>query len=188
MIIVPIGIDCAISDFLNRHKLRKFSLPFDWIVTYNSVHDIINNSFEDFIPDISGSGRIRNDNYNVLFMHDHFPEDSEKYKRRINRLYEILNNTNDEVVFVRRSHLTRHHGESKNITNDFDDSKKLCSLLQEKYPKLKFKIVLVLMCGNCFNHEKIYKHPNIEVHNICSQKADNSEFHNFMDTIVNLFK
>jgi hypothetical protein len=188
MIIIPIGIDCSISSFLIRNGLRKISLPFDWVVTYTGVHDIIDDLFKDYIPDCHGSGKILNKNYNVLFIHDNFPEDKEKYIRRINRLNDILTNSDEEVIFMRRSHLTRHHDEYDNITNDFEDSKKLSLLLQDKYPKLKFKIVLILMCGECFNHNINYEYQNIEVYNISSNTVDNCEFDSFMDKIVTNFK
>ena len=45
MIIIPIGIDCAVADFLNKFKLRNNSYPFDWVVTYTGINDIIENSF-----------------------------------------------------------------------------------------------------------------------------------------------
>ena len=50
MIIVPIGIDCGVADILKKYKIRKFALPFDWVVTYNGIKNIIENDFADFLP------------------------------------------------------------------------------------------------------------------------------------------
>jgi hypothetical protein len=41
MIIIPIGIDCGNSDFLKKYNIRKFALPFDWVVTYNGISNIL---------------------------------------------------------------------------------------------------------------------------------------------------
>ena len=33
-IIVPIGVDCGVANFLRDNGYRNFSLPFDWVVSY----------------------------------------------------------------------------------------------------------------------------------------------------------
>ena len=53
MIIIPLGIDCIIAEFL-----RNRSYPFDWVLTYSGVHKIIDNNFIDFIPNDFSSGQI----------------------------------------------------------------------------------------------------------------------------------
>jgi hypothetical protein len=49
MIIVPIGIDCGFASLLQKYNLRHFSLPFDWIVSYNGISQIIENNFDNFL-------------------------------------------------------------------------------------------------------------------------------------------
>jgi hypothetical protein len=40
-IFIPIGSDCYTTFGLKDNNLRFQSLPFDWIVTYNGIYDII---------------------------------------------------------------------------------------------------------------------------------------------------
>lgn len=45
MIYIPIGTDCHPAGNLNSLKLRKFSLPFDWlfITEPNKIFEYLNN-------------------------------------------------------------------------------------------------------------------------------------------------
>jgi hypothetical protein len=85
----------------------------------------------------------------------------------------------------------RHHLECADISNDFEDAKKLNDVLISKYENLKFKIILILMCQKCFSDKEYYgpvdKYPNIEIHNISSKNPDNNEFDIYMAKIVNRF-
>ena len=195
MIIIPIGIDCAIADFLNKNNLRNSSYPFDWVLTYSGIHKIIDNNFIDFIPnDFSSiSGQILNTTYDVLFLHEKSPDDKLKYERRILRFKTLLENSKEEIIFLRRSHLLGHHEQHKytKTSNDVEDAKKLNNILKLKYHNLKFKIILILMCDKCFSDKEyndfINIYPNIEIHNISSNNPDNNEFYKYMDSIINKF-
>jgi len=190
MIIIPIGIDCAIAEFLNNNNLRNRSYPFDWVVTYSGVHNIIDNNFIDYIPDDFSSGKILNTIYDVLFLHEKSPDDKLKYERRILRFNTLLEDSKEEIIFCRRSHLLGHH-EYTNISNDVEDAKKLNDILKSKYQNLKYKIILILMCDKCFSNKEyndlIDIYPNIEIHNISSNNPDNNKFYKYMDTIINKF-
>ena len=193
MIIIPIGIDCIIADFLSKNNLRNKSYPFDWVLTYSGVHKIIDNNFIDFIPNDFSSEQILNTTYDVLFLHEKSPDDKLKYERRILRLKTLLENSKEEIIFLRRSHLVGHHEQHEytNTSNDVEDAKKLNNLLKLKYHNLKFKIILILMCDKCFSGKEyndfINIYPNIEIHNISSNNHDNNEFYKYMDTIINKF-
>ena len=108
MIIVPIGIDCGVADILKKYKIRKFALPFDWVVTYNGIKNIIENDFADFLPH-NIVYRENNDivvfnKYDVKFIHDKFNEsDIEKYNRRIARFKDLLNNK-ELIIFLKKGH------------------------------------------------------------------------------------
>ena len=127
VLFVPIGIDCGVAENLKKHNLRSFSLPFDWIVSYNGITDIIKNDFTKFFPDLSNSiiiddiPNVFNDNYGIKFIHDKFPDENvyNKYIRRINRFKDILNNTNDLIVFIKKGHAHHNHNEYK-IKDDID--------------------------------------------------------------------
>jgi antitoxin component YwqK of YwqJK toxin-antitoxin module len=176
MIYVPIGIDCDVVDFLKKYNLRKMSLPFDWSVSYNGVSKCIDCDFKHFTDPLNES---RINEQDVYFFHDFhdkntFILDKEKYNRRCNRLLTILKEceTNGEYIcFIRKGHLKMHHsehnGKYNEIKSDIEDAESLNSVLCNKYPQLKYKIIIILGCPNCFNKEIIYKSKfkNIEIHN-----------------------
>ena len=41
-----------------------------------------------------------------------------------------------------------HNGKYSNITNDIDDAEKLNTILSNKYPQLKYKIIVIWFVGN----------------------------------------
>jgi hypothetical protein len=185
-IFIPIGSDCYTTFGLKDNNLRFQSFPFDWIVTYNGIYEIIKNDFIDFIPtnqltdqniyneynniiNINGendllmdthNNSILNNKYKILFYHNKFPDDNEKIQRRIIRFNEILQKSENKVIFIRKTHLQHHHTELKNffssneIINEIEEAEKLDILLQTKYPKLDFQIILILFCKN-FNFRSI---------------------------------
>ena len=134
MIIVPIGVDCGLANLLKKYNLRKFSLPFDWIVTYSSISKIIQNDFKNFL-EYTNTNKI-NKLYNLCFYHNTFPEDYEKMNRRINRLIDLLNNSEEEIIFFRKGHAFHHHNECHKhglqLSNDIIDSEKLNIELKKK--------------------------------------------------------
>lgn len=184
MIIIPIGIDCGIAEILRKYKIRTMAFPFDWIVSYFGITKILKNDFKDYIPDIKdsvgiydGCHNIFNHFYGTKFIHDKFPEKEEydKYERRINRFKDILNNSTDEIIFFKKGHAYHNHGEY-NFKDDIDDVVELNNYLKDNYINLKYKIVLVLLCYNCYcnnNLEKIkddkiivYKHLITDIRSI----------------------
>jgi hypothetical protein len=64
-------------------------------------------------------------------------------------------------------HHSEHSGKYNDIKSDIDDAESLNKVLCNKYPQLKFKIILILGCGACFNKDIIYKGDsvNIDIHN-----------------------
>lgn len=171
--IIPIGIDCTVADFFRKYNLRNIALPFDWNVTYNGVSKCIDNNFKSFTELLND----RLNNYDVCFYHDFdnklsFDEDKQKYIRRCNRLINILETSKENIIFCRKGHSIHHHyehnGKYCNIKNDIDDVEELNIILSNKYPHLKYKIIVILICEKCFNLHKIYKSnsPNIEIYNI----------------------
>ena len=162
-VFVSIGIDCDVAKFLKRHNVRNMAFPFDWNVSYNGVSKCFENNFANFSFQ---SNKINK--YDVYFHHD-FQNDTtintdvEKYNRRCERLINILETTNDTILFIKKGHISRHHiepyGQDK-IANDIEDVEHLNNILRHKYPQLKYKIVLGLGCDICFSKDTIYKSNN----------------------------
>jgi len=178
--IVPIGVDCGMANFCKKHNLRYTSFPFDWNVTYNGVSECINDNFNNFIP----NEYERINAYDIFFLHDFentYHEDVIKYKRRIQRLQNILETT-EEIIFCRKGHSPHHHYEHNekysNIKSDIKDAEDLDRILSNKYPNLNYKIIVILVCEKCFDSNKIYKSNSdkIEIHNISSPVVDDAKF------------
>lgn len=191
MIIIPIGIDCGTADYLKRHNLRMFSLPFDWCLPYNGVSEIIKNNFVDFLPD--DNSNISN-KYKVVFIHNNFPEDNQKMNRRCRRFIDLLNNIEETFIFFKKGHAKHNHSEALNVNceikNDILDSEELYIFLKEQFPKLKFKIIIALNCEECFECDRHYtsSFKDIIIYNITTKNAilDINKFENIFTMIYNI--
>jgi hypothetical protein len=189
--IIPIGIDCGMADFLRKNNLRSLALPFDWNVTYNGVSECIDDNFKFFIEPLNN----RFNKYGTYFTHDFenidlLNEDKEKYTIRCQRFCSILEECKDEIIFCRKGHASHNHFDYNvnNITNDIDDAEKLDIVLQKRYPMLKYKIIVILVCGKCFNSTQTYKgnSDRIEIYNIATAQADATMFENLCRDIFKL--
>jgi hypothetical protein len=191
--IIPIGVDCGMAGFCQKYNLRNVSLPFDWAVTYNGVSKCIDDNFKLFVEPIND----RINEYDIYFHHDFegeysFNEDKAKYIRRCQRLMNILETSSEEIIFCRKGHACRHHREHNNkycnITNDIDDAEKLDTILSNKYPELKYKIIVILVCGECFNVNNTYKSNSdkLTIYNIAT--TDEAEDGVFEECFRSIFK
>jgi hypothetical protein len=168
MIFISLGIDCGPATILNKLQLRNCSFPFDWTVTYEGVTNIIKNNFNNYFPEIYNNKYQKLNNANgILFLHNQFPNDIEQMKNRIVKFKNILEFSNEKIIFIRKSHGEHHHKEYNNIINDIDDTINLDILFKEKYPNLIYEIHLFLICGDCFVNVKYENSSsNIKIYNI----------------------
>ena len=157
---------------MRKYNLHSITLPFDWNITFEGIFNIINNNFIDYIPIDS----IKN-KYGVEFVHDIFPKDKDKYERRIIRLKNILETSTNEIFFMRKSHIHNHHLAYENIVDEIKDIQNLDILLKEKYPNLNYKIILFLICCNCYDKNQIYNvlSKNIIIFNLVTSNVDDIE-------------
>ena len=202
---VSIGIDCGTANILKELGLRKCSLPFDWVVTYEGVTNIIRNNFKNYLPEnnLNNDYEKMNKKSGTFFMHNEFPRDLETMNRRIDRFKYILESSNEKIVFVRKSHGSHHHTtidkrnkytqDPINLCNDIQDAKKLDLLLCEKYPNLEYEIHVILICDKCFtnvNIDESISH-NIRIHNVSRPYPENVNMTNpyyFDDICKQIFK
>lgn len=185
-IFISLGLGCQVATQIKDAGFRQFSLPFDWVVPYSGVSSIIKNNFCNYIP----NGIFTNSNNDshpvslethTIFPHNKFPQDTEKMKRRINRFIDLLNSTDKELIFIKRGHMDQHHNAeclikyNWNICNDIDECKEIFIFLKNKYPNLKFKIILLLLCSKCFDVNTNYICENIEIHNVSNANTSFQE-------------
>jgi hypothetical protein len=199
MIFVSIGIDCDVANFLNKYNLRNMSLPFDWNVSYNGVSKCVDCDFNNFTDPLD---KDKINEQDVYFHHDFekvndteaIIADKEKYHRRCDRLINLFKNceiSKEYIIFIRKGHMCYHHeeqnGKYQNITDDYEDAEKLNKILSNKYPCLKYKIILVLGCTKCFKKDTSYVKDvnNIEVYNnICEIGEDRNKL--FDECLLNI--
>jgi hypothetical protein len=74
------------------------------------------------------------------------------------------------------------------IKSDIDDAEHLSVVLENRYPNLKYKIIVILSCGKCFNSSEIYKSisDKIEIHNIATPTVNDTLFENCCRNIFNV--
>ena len=129
--IITIGYDCQISKFVKYYLgLHVFSSPFEWNITKDvkTVIDIINHNFDNFITENiilekhpnpmyqnTGTEWGYSNQYGIGLVHDTIPyikngirfinkkEVVEKYKRRIQRFYNIFREA-DLIIIIRGEH------------------------------------------------------------------------------------
>ena len=166
---ISLGVDCGTANILNSLGLRKKSLPFDWVVTYEGITNIINDNFINFLPEMNDNVYEKlNKNSGTLFLHNNFPDDIEQMNKRISRFKQILETSDEKIIFVRKSHGSHHHIEYNNVINDIDDMINLDILLSTKYTNLIYEIHIILICDKCFTNMVINENipNNIKIHNI----------------------
>ena len=114
--IVSLGFFCSVAMELERIGLRGYSLPFDWVISGNlaSVLTLIATRFEGFVSERDmyqefdiNPAYYHNKTCDIHFYHDftashplndQFASFSDKYARRINRFYKVIE---EPTIFVR---------------------------------------------------------------------------------------
>jgi len=193
MIIIPIGVDCGAAVFLRKYNLRNLAFPFDWVISYNGVSKCIEDEFKHFTDPLINTINI----YDICFHHDFkndlfVEEERAKYNKRCKRLIDILESSSEEIIFFRKGHSPHHHHEHNDkyidIANDIEDAEKLDIIISNKYPNLNYKIIIFLVCGNCFDSNHIYTSTSdkIEIYNISTACVDDKLFETTACAVFNV--
>lgn len=111
--IIPIGSNCRSGMALRDLGLRKKAFPLDWtLTTSRSIYECFLNNFENFLDyetcreqnlkHIVDFKHIINHKYNVNITHEpKLNQDAiEKYKRKVNNLYDSIESSN-KVLLIR---------------------------------------------------------------------------------------
>jgi hypothetical protein len=157
--IVPIGSNCQPAFELQRKSKRVVAFPFDWAVLYRDVTRIFQNDLKDLYV---FHEKDYNHDYQIKFHHHQDGSENSKGKieRRSRRLLDILEKSEDKVIFIRWGHTDDHHKEYTKKQYDggyseLNDMKKLEELFKKKYPNLNFCIYLFLVCEKCRHCENV---------------------------------
>lgn len=84
MIYISLGVDCGTANGLKALGKRTCSLPFDWVVTYKGITNIVKNEFNNYAPftKMNKTNKYLDDAYGVLFIHNNFPDDLDQIKKK----------------------------------------------------------------------------------------------------------
>lgn len=161
--IISIGQDCGVGRALRTLKYKDASYPFDWSVSLlDFIIESFKNDFNNFNNVLDICSNIENEkkkpqiNNKMYFYHDLYYSEIinnsknkadfyEKYSRRIKRLLELLN-SDLKILFIRKCPIDK-----------IKDIEKLYYIIKNKYPKLKFKIMLINNINDKSNNENIIK-------------------------------
>lgn len=172
--IIPIGSFCVTAVNLRRFKLRKYSLPFDWLagLEIDLILKLLESNFDDFLnvenlelfQKSEGHDIYINKLNNIKFFHDFlsgenlkdFDEVKEKFNRRIERLYNVINEA-ENVLFV---HSTMHGITTQKCLEVYE---KLQNIFKGKNINLLFlnlsKDFKQLECYNVFENVLLFDTP-----------------------------
>lgn len=147
---IPLGSRCTSAIVCRFASLHEESLPFDWTIplTPDKTLKILKNNFDEFIPEniIQGES-VRNDFYGINLAHfrshKSVSEGVEKYKLRINRFKNMMNNSRHKYfIYVNEDFLYNPlYRDCQFNSKKFDDILILENYLKERYPHLSFNIL-----------------------------------------------
>lgn len=189
--IIPIGSNCRIGIALRDCKKRPHALPFDWMLsTMKSVNELFDNDFEDFMNRdvcvqktfaLKGGKKhtyVLNEKYNLNITHESSLNDKciDKYKKRVDRMYDILKNKDNKVLFIRntldgviKDELHKHYLSTEKDYSDFDPKhiERFNSIIKSKF-ELDYDILVI-------NHTKSIDFSSDNIYNVTStiEQKDN---------------
>lgn len=205
-IIISLGEDCACSTYMKMHKLRFLSLPFDWLTnaSLETRFDLVLNNFKDFLnledlkiidkktlnhpildtkfdyyENVKNGFHFYYDFPYLVPAKDSMPEVSDKYNRRIARLYNLIK-SKKKVLFIWLSH-TKHNDDVMILQK--------CNQICEKFNKnIDFLIIENDPSKEGEDHDIINLSNNVQRMNIKTHPLDNSVENQTLGDVVNCSK
>jgi hypothetical protein len=152
-VVINLGGDCQVAYQLSTHGLRSCALPFDGLITpYDSLKELLKNSFEDFMTPENFELMITKKNekyildkkYKTRLLHDFkmhadFLQDyeaiSSKYVRRIERLMGLIG-TSEYPLFVRKRISREQARDLKHLLEDMRKGKPFLIVALDDTPEI----------------------------------------------------
>ena len=154
-----IGHKCSSAIAARTAGLRSFALPFDWCehVFPQKVINVLENNFEDFIPDTFDNLLVPEEKENICYYKNKYDIhichiDSTKteeiiaaYKRRILRAIDVLNGTQNVCfLYANEGYLWNKDFRYEDFNKQtFAELVAFDTYIKTKYPQLKYKIVFI---------------------------------------------
>jgi len=143
--VIPFGHRCTSALACKYSNIRKYSLPFDWVMPLfpNKIKNILENKFDDFIPDVCNE--VYTNKYDITFHHFNSNVDKgiEEHNRRIERFTKIINeNKKIYFVYINEDYLyDEHYREDGFNKNAFNEMLELEKYLKSMYINIEYTIL-----------------------------------------------
>ena len=158
--VIPFGHRCTSALACKYSNIRKYSLPFDWVMPLfpSKIKKILENNFDGFIPDVRNE--VFTNKYDITF--HHFNSDVEKgideHNRRIERFTKIINEQKKiYFVYINEDYLYDEEYRKDDLNNNaFNEMLELEKYLKSKYINIDYTILYL-----DFKHHEIPADSNI---------------------------
>lgn len=140
--VVSIGNKCPTAIILRELNLYNESFPFDYVNTTPSLILKYLQDTTDFFPEkntVSTNDRLWFGHFNI---NDKYEETIQTFKRRFQRLFDILNNKK-KVLFVYSSEADIYNELGNRYNDNYGDLCKIKDYILNKYQYNNFKIVAI---------------------------------------------
>ena len=158
--VIPFGHRCTSALACKYSNIRKYSLPFDWVMPLfpSKIKNILENNFDGFIPDVRNE--VFSNKYDVTFHHFNSDHDKgiEEHNRRIDRFTKIINEKKKiYLVYINEDYLYDEHYRGDVFNNNtFNEMLELEKYLKSKYINIDYTIIYL-----DFKHHEIPTGSNI---------------------------
>lgn len=118
---VPFGYRCTSALACIYANIRKFSLPFDWVMPLfpNKIKKILENDFNDYIPDVHNGVFCNIYDIELVHFNDNIDEGIDEYKRRIDRFRNIIKQpTHLYFIYSNEDYLTKSQYRTEEFNNN----------------------------------------------------------------------
>lgn len=143
--VIPFGHRCTSALACKYSGVRKYSLPFDWVIPLypGKIKDILENDFEDFIPDVHRN--LFHNKYNVSLKHFNRDIDAgiQEYERRIARFKNVMTEPDTKYfVYINEDYLYEDAYRQDDLNNViFNEMLDLEKYIKNKYVGIKYRIL-----------------------------------------------
>jgi hypothetical protein len=178
--IVSIGNKCPTTMVLRELNLYKESFPFDYIPTTPKLILKYLQDTSDYFPQ-KNENRTNDDVWFGHFdLNDKYDETIDKFKKRFNRLFEILQNKK-RVLFVYTSEADVYNEMGNRYNDNYNELCKIANYIKETYEYDDFTI-LAIHTNKSFKNTKNIINYTINVHK--DFLSDDMSSHTY-DTVAN---
>jgi hypothetical protein len=158
--VVPFGHRCSTAIACKYANIRKMSLPFDWTIPAlpKKIQNALEDNFDNFIPDVHNGDFHSKYGFYIAYFNSNINNSIEEYKRRIDRLKCIMNETKHiYFVYINEDYLYNDEYRQDDFNDRvFNEMLELEKFIKDKYININYNILYFN-----FKHHNIPTNSNI---------------------------